>query len=143
MIVGDRLTFTKVRLPHGWLGNMAPFSVVFDGKPWRTTEALFQFGGRVALPEVQALRSGLRDPPHPRQEGEAMTKRYGLPIPLHNIPIEFETEERRQFARELRKGFQRSLFPRAGEIVINIDFSGFEMKMAAEFEAQYGKDKKR
>lgn len=36
------IAFTKVNLPYGWLGNMAPYPVVHDGKEWRTTEALFQ-----------------------------------------------------------------------------------------------------
>lgn len=34
--------FTKVALPFGWLGNMAPFPVVWEGVTWKTTEALFQ-----------------------------------------------------------------------------------------------------
>lgn len=34
--------FTKVALPYGWLGNMSPFPIEYDGKTWRTTEALFQ-----------------------------------------------------------------------------------------------------
>ncbi|MBV8189073.1 MAG: NADAR family protein [Alphaproteobacteria bacterium] len=34
--------FTKVSLPYGWLGNMAPFPVAHEGKTYRTTEALFQ-----------------------------------------------------------------------------------------------------
>jgi predicted NAD-dependent protein-ADP-ribosyltransferase YbiA (DUF1768 family) len=38
----DEIAFTKVRLPYGWLGNMAPFSVGAFGAEWRTTEALFQ-----------------------------------------------------------------------------------------------------
>jgi ribA/ribD-fused uncharacterized protein len=36
------ISFTKVKLQHGWLGNMAPYPVEYDGKTWRTTEALFQ-----------------------------------------------------------------------------------------------------
>jgi ribA/ribD-fused uncharacterized protein len=36
------ISFTKVALPHGWLGNMAPSPVQYDGKRWKTTEALFQ-----------------------------------------------------------------------------------------------------
>ena len=36
------ITFTKVALPFGWLGNMAPYPVTYGGKAWRTTEALFQ-----------------------------------------------------------------------------------------------------
>jgi ribA/ribD-fused uncharacterized protein len=34
--------FTKVSLPYGWLGNMSPYKIYFQGKEWRTTEALFQ-----------------------------------------------------------------------------------------------------
>ena len=34
--------FTKVALPYGWLGNMSPFPIEYEGKTWRTTEALFQ-----------------------------------------------------------------------------------------------------
>lgn len=34
--------FTKVALPYGWLGNMSPFPIEYDGKTWRTSEALFQ-----------------------------------------------------------------------------------------------------
>lgn len=36
------IAFTKVNLPYGWLGNMAPFPVVHEAKTYRTTEALFQ-----------------------------------------------------------------------------------------------------
>lgn len=45
------ISFTKVALPYGWLGNMSPYPVTFEGKTWRTTEALFQ-----------ALRFGEKDP---------------------------------------------------------------------------------
>jgi ribA/ribD-fused uncharacterized protein len=36
------VTFTKVALPYGWLGNMAPYPIVNEGKVWPTAEALFQ-----------------------------------------------------------------------------------------------------
>ncbi len=36
------ISFTKVDLPYGWLGNMSPYPVNYEGKIWRTTEALFQ-----------------------------------------------------------------------------------------------------
>ena len=32
----------KVKEQHGWLGNMSPYPVEFNGKLYRTTEALFQ-----------------------------------------------------------------------------------------------------
>lgn len=36
------IAFTKVALPYGWLGNMSPFPIEWEGKTWRTSEALFQ-----------------------------------------------------------------------------------------------------
>lgn len=36
------ISFTKVKLPFGWLGNMSPFPVLFGGVSWPTTEHLFQ-----------------------------------------------------------------------------------------------------
>jgi len=54
------IAFTKVDLPHGWLGNMAPFPVRHDGKWWRTTEALFQalrFHNEAIKEEIRALPS--------------------------------------------------------------------------------------
>ena len=32
----------KVADDHGWLGNMSPYPVTWEGKSYRTTEALFQ-----------------------------------------------------------------------------------------------------
>ncbi len=34
--------FTKVSLPYGWMGNMSPYGIYYNGKQWRTAEALFQ-----------------------------------------------------------------------------------------------------
>lgn len=36
------ISFTKVKLPYGWLGNMAPFPILWHGRRWLTSEALFQ-----------------------------------------------------------------------------------------------------
>ena len=36
------VSFTRVSLPYGWLGNMAPYPIDFNGKIWKTSEALFQ-----------------------------------------------------------------------------------------------------
>ena len=36
------IAFTKVKLPYGWLGNMSPHSVSYDGIDYPTAEALFQ-----------------------------------------------------------------------------------------------------
>ena len=34
--------FKKVAEEFGWMGNMAPYPIKFDGKVWLTSEALFQ-----------------------------------------------------------------------------------------------------
>lgn len=50
--MSDIISFTKVSLPHGWLGNMSPHSVVYKEKTYRTTEALFQCLRFIEHPEV-------------------------------------------------------------------------------------------
>lgn len=48
--------FTKVALPNGWLGNMSPHPIVWNGLTWKTSEALFQ-ALRFDDPEVrEAIR---------------------------------------------------------------------------------------
>ena len=48
MIIGYKnfhmliISFTKVDLPYGWLGNMSPFEIEYLGIMWKTAEALFQ-----------------------------------------------------------------------------------------------------
>jgi predicted NAD-dependent protein-ADP-ribosyltransferase YbiA (DUF1768 family) len=55
------IAFTKVSLPYGWLGNMSPYPVTYDGKVWKTTEALFQ-----ALRfEDEEIREAIRKEPSP------------------------------------------------------------------------------
>jgi ribA/ribD-fused uncharacterized protein len=34
--------FSKVKEDFGWMGNMAPYIIEYEGKEWRTSEALFQ-----------------------------------------------------------------------------------------------------
>jgi len=43
-IIDDKniISFTKVDLPYGWLGNMVASPIEFNGLSWRTAEALFQ-----------------------------------------------------------------------------------------------------
>ena len=54
------ISFTKTRLPFGWLGNMAAFPIQYEGKEWRTTEALFQalrFNDPTIREEIRRERS--------------------------------------------------------------------------------------
>lgn len=36
------VSFSAVNKPWGFLGNMAPYPLIYEGKEWRTSEALFQ-----------------------------------------------------------------------------------------------------
>lgn len=51
------ISFTKVKLPFGWLGNMSPFPVLFGGVSWPTTEHLFQ---ALRFPSGAPIREEIR-----------------------------------------------------------------------------------
>ena len=51
------IAFTKVKLPYGWLGNMSPYPVTYEGKEYRTTEALFQ---ALRFPEYPEISEEIR-----------------------------------------------------------------------------------
>lgn len=56
----EKIGFTKVALPYGWLGNMSPHPVEVDGKLWKTTEALFQalrFTDETIIEAIRAEKS--------------------------------------------------------------------------------------
>ncbi len=57
----DVISFTKVSLPYGWLGNMSPYPIDFNGKIWKTSEALFQ-ALRFKDEEIQELIRGEKSP---------------------------------------------------------------------------------
>ena len=47
------ISFTKVSLPYGWLGNMSPHSIHYNGFQYRTSESLFQSMRFSKFPVVQ------------------------------------------------------------------------------------------
>lgn len=51
------ITFTKVKLPNGWLGNMAPYPIEYGGLIYRTSEALFQAVRFAPGPIREAIRA--------------------------------------------------------------------------------------
>lgn len=54
------ITFTKVNLPYGCFGNMSPHPIEWDGRTWRTSEALFQarrFTDTAIQEEIRAAKS--------------------------------------------------------------------------------------
>jgi len=48
------ISFSSVNKPWGFLGNMAPYPIYFEGNVWRTSEALFQ-ALRFNNEEIRAL----------------------------------------------------------------------------------------
>lgn len=53
---GNEILITSVVEPNGWLSNMSPHPIVYEGVRWRTSEALFQ-AMRLENPEVrEAIR---------------------------------------------------------------------------------------
>jgi ribA/ribD-fused uncharacterized protein len=42
MTTAPVISFRKVSEPYGWLGNMSAYTVRYEGKSYRTAEALFQ-----------------------------------------------------------------------------------------------------
>ena len=49
------IAFRKVSEPYGWLGNMSKHPVIYNGKEYRTSEALFQWLRLEGYPEFQKV----------------------------------------------------------------------------------------
>jgi ribA/ribD-fused uncharacterized protein len=58
--MSDIISFTKVKLPFGWLGNMSPHPITWMDMEWRTSEALFQ-ALRFDLQNREGLADSLLD----------------------------------------------------------------------------------
>ena len=66
------VSFTKVDLPYGWMGNMAPFRLVHEQKAYYTSEALFQCLRYEAHPAVQEQIRAAKSP----MEAKMKAKKY-------------------------------------------------------------------
>ena len=69
----DQLIIRKVAEPGGWLSNMSPHPVEFEGLKWWHAEALFQ-ALRFAPDDVEA-RQAVREPKSP-MAAKMIAKRY-------------------------------------------------------------------
>lgn len=58
----SEISFTKVALEYGWMGNMSPHPVVHNGLTYRTSEALFH---ALRLPEGHEGREKIREQKSP------------------------------------------------------------------------------
>lgn len=80
------ISFTKTKLPYGWLGNMFAAPITYNGQIWRTSEALFQ-----ALRfEDLTIREMIRNDKSP-MGAKMMMKKYKTKIvvePMSTVDIE-------------------------------------------------------
>lgn len=53
--------FNKVKEEFGWLGNMAPYPIIYENQIWRTSEALFQ-AMRFDEPEIKEIIRNEKSP---------------------------------------------------------------------------------
>ena len=65
------ISFQRNADEYGWLGNMSPYPVKYEGKIWNTTEALFQ-GLRFNSEEIREI---IRSEPSP-MGAKMKTKKY-------------------------------------------------------------------
>lgn len=77
----SEIAFTKVKLPYGWLGNMSPYPIDYEGKTYRTTEALFQCLRFTDFPEVQEEIRSQTSP----MSAKMIAKSYVNLIPNYNM----------------------------------------------------------
>jgi ribA/ribD-fused uncharacterized protein len=105
----DTIAFTKVALPFGWLGNMAPYPVQYDGKEWRTTEALFQ-ALRFDNDEVRELIRAEKSPMGAKMRTKALSKIHTKAIQpmsqedidLMEMCLRLKVAQHREIQRKLR-----------------------------------------
>ncbi len=64
------ISFTKVSLPYGWLGNMAAFPIVYQNESWNTSEALFQVL-RFSDPEIKQIIRAQKSPVAAKMKAKA------------------------------------------------------------------------
>ena len=57
----EYISFTKTKLPYGWLGNMYACPIEYDGKTYKSTEVLFQslrFNDEDIIEEIRNAHNG-------------------------------------------------------------------------------------
>ena len=81
------ISFTKTKLPYGWLGNMFAAPITYQGQIWLTSEALFQ----ARRFEDVTIREMIRKKKSPMgakmiaKRKEHMTKRIVEPMSMKDI----------------------------------------------------------
>ncbi len=74
------LWFKGVKEPSGWMGNMAPYPITYNGQVWRTSEALFQ-SMRFNDPLIKEIIRGEKSPMAAKMKAKSHSAHYII-IPL-------------------------------------------------------------
>jgi ribA/ribD-fused uncharacterized protein len=72
------IAFTKVNLPYGWLGNMSDHKIQYNGKEYRTSEALFQCLRFEGYPEAQREIMNQKSPMAAKMVAKRLRKELSL-----------------------------------------------------------------
>ncbi len=69
------LWFKGVKEPNGWMGNMAPYPITYNGQVWRTSEALFQ-SMRFKDPLIKEIIRGEKSPMAAKMKAKSHSAHY-------------------------------------------------------------------
>lgn len=86
----DDVVIRRVADPYGWLGNMSPHPVWYEGKRYRTAEALFQalrFESPTIRREIRQLRSPMAAKMRARRYAAEMAARPRSPCDVENMRL--------------------------------------------------------
>ena len=71
------ISFTKVNLKNGWMGNMAAYPIKFNNEVWLTTEALFQ-ALRFNDLEIRNLIKAEKSPMGAKMKAKSFKNNYSI-----------------------------------------------------------------
>ena len=78
--------FKKVKEEYGWMGNMAPYPIKYDGKVWLTSEALFQ-GMRYDDEDIKEIIRKEKSPMGAKMKAKKFKNRMVV-VPMSDLDVE-------------------------------------------------------
>jgi len=78
--------FKKVKEEYGWMGNMAPYPIKYDGKVWLTSEALFQ-GMRYDDEDIKEIIRKEKSPMGAKLKAKKFKDRMVV-VPMSDLDVE-------------------------------------------------------
>lgn len=78
--------FKKNKEEYGWMGNMAPYPIKYDGKVWRTSEAMFQ-GMRYDDEDIKEIIRKEKSPMGAKMKAKKFKDRMVV-VPMSDLDVE-------------------------------------------------------